>query len=309
MSAKGVIKTIDEYAVHDGPGNRALVFLKGCKLRCKWCQNPELQNFEPEIWFHSAKCIMCGKCLEVCPAGAIDLKKDIGRIDRNKCLGVECSKCVAACPMKAYEIVGFEISAEELYEKLAGYKIFYGQKGGVTLTGGDPLHLPDFTAEVLKLCHEGGIHTAIETSLYSDYDTLLKVVENCDLILCDIKHMNSEKHKEGTGVPNELILENLERLDKDYKGEIVARVPLIPGYNDYKENILDTIKFLKTLKNIKGLDLLPFNIYPVAKYHALGRDWIEYEMMERQSEEYLNELCDLVKSHDSGIRCTIGGLW
>ena len=309
MSSTGIIKTIDEYAVHDGPGNRSLVFLKGCKLRCKWCQNPELQSFEPEIWFHSVKCTKCGRCMEVCPVGAIDLRKDVGRIDRNKCLGVECSKCVVACPAKAYEIVGFEISAEELYERVAKYKCFYGQRGGVTLTGGEPLHLPDFTAEVLKLCHDDGIHTAIETSLYCDYETLLKVVEHCDLIMCDIKHMNSEKHKEGTGVPNELILENLEKLDKDFKGEIVVRVPLIPGYNDYEENISATVKFLNTLKNIKGMDLLPFNVFPVTKYSALGRDWSEYKRLEKQSEEYLSEICDLVKSYGSGLRCTIGGLW
>jgi len=310
MSSKAIIKTIDEYAVHDGPGNRALVFLKGCNLRCGWCQNPELHSFKPEIWFHSNKCIKCGKCVEVCPVGAIDLKKDVGRIDKDKCLGVECSKCVEVCPVKAYAIVGFELSAEELYERVARFKDFYDRSGGgVTLTGGDPIHLPDFSAEVLELCQNDNIHTAIETSLYTDYENVLKVVEHCDLVMCDIKHMNSEKHKEGTGVPNELILENLEKLNKDFKGDIVVRVALIPGYNDYEENISATVRFLKPLKQVKGLDLLPFNIFPVAKYSALGKDWDKYKGLEKQSAEYLGKLCDLVKSYGSSLRCTVGGLW
>ncbi len=296
MSTKAIIKTIDEYAVHDGPGNRALVFLKGCNLRCGWCQNPELQNFKSEIWFHSNKCIKCGKCVEVCPVDAIDLQRDIERIDKEKCLGAQCGKCVEVCPVNALQIVGYELSAEELYERVARYKEFYDRSGGgVTLTGGDPIHYPDFSAETLELCQKDNIHTAIETSLYTDYKNLKKVAEYCDLIMCDIKHMNSDKHKEGTGVPNELILENLEKLNREYKGDIVVRVALIPGYNDSDENISATVRFLDPLKQVKGLDLLPFNVFPVAKYNALGDEWDKYKGLKTQSDEYIDKLCKLVQ--------------
>ena len=308
MSTKAIIGKIDEYAVHDGPGTRALVFLKGCLLRCKWCQNPELIKFEPEIWFHKVLCKRCGLCQEVCPANAINLENDdLHRIDREKCLGFECGKCVEVCPYNALRIVGYEMTAEGLWRQLAKYKGFFqGTKGGITLTGGDPLHLPDFSAEVLELCKRDNIHTAIETSLYGSYQNLRKIARYCDLILADIKHMDSEKHKEGTGVPNKVILENFRRLNEDFEGEIVVRIPLIPGYNDDEENIRKTAEFLAPLERVKGIDLLPFNAFPVTKYEALGIDWA-YRGVRKQSDEHLNRLCEIVKSYKT--HCTIGGLW
>jgi pyruvate formate lyase activating enzyme len=307
MPTKAIIKTIDEYAVHDGPGTRALVFLKGCNLHCKWCQNPELIKFEPEIWFHEALCKGCGRCRDVCPVNAINLGEDIKRIDREKCLGVKCSECVKVCPHNALQVVGYEITSEELWRQLAKYKIFYqGSGGGITLTGGEPLHWPDFSAEVLELCKKDSISTAIETSLYGNYEKLWKIVKYCDLILSDIKHMDSEKHKEGTGVPNELILENFKKLNRDFKGEIVVRIPLIPGYNDDEENIRKTAEFLTPLERIKGIDLLPFNVFPIAKYKALGIDWA-YKGVQKQSDEHLSRLCEIVKAYKN--HCTTGGMW
>ena len=307
MSTKAIIKTIDEYAVHDGPGTRALVFLKGCALHCKWCQNPELIKFEPEIWFHKALCKGCGKCKDVCPVNAINLELDINRIDKEKCLGVDCRKCVEVCPSNALQVVGYEITAEELWRQLAKYKPFYqGSGGGITLSGGDPLHLPDFSAEVLELCQKDNIDTAIETSLYGSYENLWKIARYCDLILTDIKHMDNEKHKEGTGVPNELILENFKRLNEDFKGDIVVRVPLIPGFNDDEENIRKTAEFLAPLERIKGIDLLPFNVFPIAKYEALGIDWV-YKGVQKQSDKHLSRLCEIVKSYKA--HCTVGGMW
>ena len=307
MSIKAIIKAVDEYAVHDGPGARALVFLKGCNLHCEWCQNPELIKFEPEIWFHKALCKGCGKCQDVCPTDAINLENDLQRIDKDKCLGIDCSKCVEACPNNALQTVGYEITAEELYKQLAKYKVFYTNSGGgITLSGGDPIFFPDFSAEVLELCQNNNIHTAIETCLYGSSENLWKIAEHCDLIMSDIKQMDSEKHKEGTGVPNELILENFKRLNKDFEGEIIVRVPLIPGYNDDEENIRKTAEFLAPLERIKGIDLLPFNVFPIAKYEALGIDWV-YKGANRQSKEHLNRLSEIVKQYKP--HCTIGGLW
>ena len=306
---KGIIKVVDEMAVHDGPGLRSLVFLKGCTLKCKWCQNPELLDFRPEIWFHKLLCKKCGQCKEVCPAHAIDLDSDEKRINKAKCIGIECFKCVKVCLNNAIQVVGYEITAEDLYKHIAKYKFFYehSNSGGVTLTGGEPLHQAEFAAEVINRCKENGIHTAIETSLYASYETLWKVVNCCDLIMCDIKHMDIKKHREGTGAPNELVLENLMRLNHDYKNEIVIRIPLIPGFNNDEDNIVQTLEFLRPLERVKGVDLLPFNVFPVAKYEALSHDW-DYLGVERQSDECLDKLKGIVESYER-FRCTIGGLW
>jgi len=308
MSTEGIIKTVDEHAVHDGPGARALVFVKGCNLRCKWCQNPELQKYEPQIWFHKEFCKGCGLCKDICPVNAINIGSDaIYRIDREKCLGIECGKCVDVCSHKALQTTGIKITAKELWKWLAKYKCFYqGSGGGITLSGGDPLHLLDFSTEVLERCKKDNIHTAVETSLHGTREKLLNMAKHCDLILCDIKHMDSEMHKEGTGVHNELILENLRMLNKDFPGEIVVRVPLIPGYNDSVKNIRKTADFISSLDRIKGIDLLPFNVYPVSKFEALGVKW-EYSKVLKQSDEYLNKLSDIVKSYK--MHCSIGGMW
>lgn len=175
------------------------------------------------------------------------------------------------------------------------------------MTGGEPLHHPDFTAEVLELCQADSIHTAIETSLYAPWQQVWSVARHCDLIMADIKHMDSEKHRWGTGVPNEQILSNFQQLNKDFKHKIVVRVPLIPGFNDDEENIAKTAEFIASQERIEGLDLLPFNVYPVAKYEALGEPW-EYRGVKKQSEEYLKKLYDLAAKY-SHKRCTLGGAW
>jgi pyruvate formate lyase activating enzyme len=246
-------------------------------------------------------------CEEACPVGAITPDND-RRIDIKKCLGVDCSRCVQVCPQKAFEVVGYEITAEELYEELAKYRIFYDHSGGgVTLTGGEPLHQLEFTVEALRLCQQGGIQTAIETSLYADYEDVWKAAQHCDVLLCDIKHMDDDKHRRGTGVPNELILENFKRLNQDYKKDIAIRIALIPGYNDDEENVTRTMEFVNPLQQVKGVDLLPFNVFPIAKYNALSWDW-EYKGVKGQSGEHLARLEEIVKSYKR-FRCTIGGLW
>ncbi len=307
-SIKGTIKIVEEAAVHDGPGLRSLVFLKGCLLSCTWCQNPELLDFEPQIWVYKFLCKECGKCEEVCPTDAINLMSE-KRVDNSKCLGVSCNKCVDVCPHGAMKVVGYDITAEELFKHLAKYQIFYdnSDNGGVTITGGEPLHQADFTAEVMRLCQTKHIHTALESSLYAKYENLEKVAQHCSIIMCDIKHMDNEKHLKATGVPNKLILENLKRLDDEFDINIVVRIPLIPGFNDNVENVTKTLDFISELRNVKQLDLLPFNVYPAAKYDALSIDW-PHEGVERQTDEKIAELSALADNYKS-IKCTVGGLW
>lgn len=306
---KAYIKGFDEMAVHDGPGTRALVFVMGCNLRCKWCQNPELLYPNPQVWFCSPnRCKRCGHCVEVCPVKAIDLNH-IPRIDIDKCEGVECGKCVEACPEGAYDVVGYEITPEELTKKLIRYKHFYDSSGGgITITGGDPLFVPEFSAELLELCQKEGVHTCIETALFANYKVVLNVVKHCNLILADLKHMDPDKHKEGTGASNKIILENFKKLNKDYNGEIYARIPLIPGFNDDEDNVAETARFLEPLEKVKGLDLLPFNVLPASKYEAVGMSW-EYTNAKRQSNEHLSKLKKIVDSYNKRFVCRIGGMW
>lgn len=325
-AVKGMIKVVEEMAVHDGPGARAIVFLKGCALRCTWCQNPELIKPHPEVWFKKLLCTECGRCVEVCPTGAIKgIDKD-DKWDPEKCNN--CGECVRVCPNKAWEMIGHEVTAEELYQSVARYRQFfdksgrrmladrtesepYGKdgayRGGVTLSGGEPLFQPEFTIAFLKRCKEVGINTTMETCLFAKYDVVWEAVSRCNLLLSDIKHMDEQKHKQGTGVSNEPILENYRKLNRDYEGDIYIRIPLIPGFNDDKENIRRTAEFLYPLEKVKGLDLLGFNTLAVTKYNALGKKWV-HEEARRQSDEYLEELRAIVDSYGR-FATTIGGMW
>ncbi len=303
---KGLITSIQDYTVHDGPGLRSLVFLKGCSLRCGWCQNPECLNGYPEIMFLEKLCAGCMKCEGVCPEGAI-LKGKKKRVDWNKC--TLCMKCVEICPKKALKKVGTWITSEELLGILLSYKPFYdsSDRGGITLSGGDPVFQPEFSAELLKDCREKGLHTAIETSGYADYNIFKKITKHINLLLYDIKHMDDEAHKRGTGVSNKIILENLRRIRKEREDlECIIRIPLIPDYNDDDENVKNTAILLKSI-GIKQLDLLPFNEFPSAKYREIGKGGWKFKYKKRQSDKLLAELKKVVESH--GLKCVIGGLW
>ncbi len=306
MALKGMIKAIEQNAVHDGPGTRLLVFLKGCNMRCKWCQNPETWTIKPEVWFNKNLCKDLGECVKVCPTDAVTMDKD-NKLIAEKCN--QCFDCVEVCKPGALAVVGMEMTAEELAKKIASYKFFITRNrgGGVTISGGEPTFQADFTAEVLRLTRKEGIHTMVETNLFTRYDDIWKVASNCDMIICDIKHMDSDKHKESTGVSNKSILENLTRLNKEYEGEIAVHIPLIPGFNDDEENIVKTLEFLKPLEKVVRIDLLPFNTLAEAKFMSLGKDW-PYKGVEKQSKEYLENLKKTVKSFDK-FDVTIGGLW
>jgi pyruvate formate lyase activating enzyme len=302
----GLITNLQDFAVHDGPGLRVVVFFKGCPIRCKWCQNPI--NLAPfaEIEHQAALCLDCLRCLEICRTpGAITNDKQ-HRIDRKKC--IRCMECISVCPVKALSIVGESTSVEKLTERIARYKPFFdaSDHGGVTLSGGEPTFQPEFAFALLQSCKQLGIHTAIETCGYADYNTLKRIAEISNLILFDIKHMNEISHISGTGVSNGLILDNLTRLCKEVDVEIAVRIPLICGFNDDNKNITETMQFVSSLKKIKRVDLLPFNELPSEKYKALGLKW-EYQELKRQPPERLAELEAIVRLY--GLEGTIGGSW
>ena len=264
----GVVSTIQRYSLDDGPGIRTTVFLKGCQLRCPWCQNPETQNHFTEIYFRAANCIGCGKCEEICPVeSAISLTSD-QRINRQVC--IRCMKCTEVCPSSALEVVGREMTVSEVMDEVIRDKLFYDTSGGgLTVSGGEPTLQAAFTTELLKRAKMQGINTCIETNGYAKNEVWKMMLSYLDLIFLDIKHMDPVIHKKFTGVSNELILHNAHYLASQV--EVIIRVPLIPGFNDSGQIIEELGKFLLNVPHIKEVHLIPVHGYGSSKYVMLGK--------------------------------------
>ncbi len=266
---KQTVFNISRGSLSDGDGIRTVVYLKGCPLSCKWCHNPESWKASPQVLFYPTKCIGCGRCLDVCEFGCHKNQNGEHVFDRTSCTG--CGKCADACPSGALAICGEQKTAEEIYSEIKK-DIHYFEKssGGVTFSGGEALIYPDFLVEVLQLCKNDGIHTAIETSFFAPFENIEKIVNLIDLFIVDIKLYDSEKHKKFTGVKNELILENLTKLS-GLHDNVWIRIPLIPDVNDDDQNLADTAKFIKSLGScVKKVELLKYNNLAPSKYRALG---------------------------------------
>jgi pyruvate formate lyase activating enzyme len=241
---EGYIFDIKRFAVHDGPGIRTSIFLKGCPLKCAWCHNPEGIKQKISIWYNKNLCIACGKCVEVCPTNSLTLKGDkppLIVIDRKTC--DLSGKCIEVCPSKALSYTGYEAGVEGLMKEIEKDELFYSTSGGgITLTGGDPLFQPDFSLSLLKACKKKGYHTAIETCLYTTTKEIDKLFEYIDLFIVDIKLYNDLLHKKYTGQSNVRILENFKYLASKTTN-IIVRIQMIPGY---QSNTFLLIHILKT---------------------------------------------------------------
>lgn len=261
-SVEGTIFNIQDFSIHDGPGIRTVVFLSGCPLRCWWCQNPESMTLEPKLFFLADKCSGCGACARVCMKDAVSIINKKASTDRSICNG--CGLCCSTCLNDARRISGERKSAGEITDIAVRDKLFFDSSGGgVTLSGGEVLFQADFSTAILALCKDRGVHTAIETTGFGSWDKLSGLLEYTDLVLFDLKHMDNEMHKAGTGVGNELILENAERICKETNVKLVARVPIIPGFNDTESNVRSLCRFIEEkLEQPVKVHLLP--------YHQLG---------------------------------------
>jgi len=260
----GIIFDIKRYAIHDGPGIRTTVFMKGCPLACRWCHNPEGIEPVPFLAYKKERCIRCGECVENCPEQALCLEEEGVSPSGSPCMN--CFTCTEICPAEAREKVGRKLTAIELFREIQKDTPFYDTSGGgVTFSGGEPLMQVEFLIELLKLCGNAHIHRAVDTTGYASFETLISVAKQTDLFLFDLKMMDSDKHEKYTGVSNHLILDNLKHLAQK-EIDLIIRIPLIPGVNDDVENLDRTGSFLNRLPGIKKVHILPYHNFQKSKF-------------------------------------------
>ena len=298
-----LIFDIKRYAINDGPGIRITIFFKGCPLSCIWCHNPESISPKPQKMFTPSKCISCGECGKACPNRACQLTADGIVTDPQHCN--LSGRCAEVCPTLATEISGETKSISELLRTIEKERPLFDQSGGgVTFSGGEPLLYPEYLGNILEQCGERQIHRTIDTCGLVKTETLLKIATQTDLFLYDLKLMDSAKHREYTGVNNELILQNLQIL-AETGTKILIRIPLIKGVNSDPDNLTATAQFVSQLSGKKkGVNLLPYHYIATHKYHKLGSRYLADNLRE-PDEADLQQAIDCFAAH--GLSATVGG--
>jgi pyruvate formate lyase activating enzyme len=268
----GTVFNIQRFSIEDGPGIRTTVFMKGCPLRCVWCHNPEGLELKPQLMWFDVRCIGARDCISACPKDALRLTPEGMVIDRDAC--DVCGACAEACPAGALEVVGREYSPAEALEEVMRDEAFYRNSGGgVTVSGGEPTMQPRFVEQFLRLCREGGLHTALDTCGYSSSEVLERLLSQADMVLLDLKLLEDKQHRELTGVGVGPVLDSA-RLVTGQGKPLWIRTPIIPGRTDSEENIRDLASFIGSeLKTVERWDLLAFNNTCGAKYRRLDLTW------------------------------------
>jgi pyruvate formate lyase activating enzyme len=298
----GTIFDIKKYAIHDGPGIRSTVFFKGCPLTCRWCHNPEGITVASQRIYRQERCVGCGECIQICPHGVITQTEEGIVSDPAKC--DLCQTCADYCPSEAVEFVGRNVTVDEVMHEIKKDIAFYDESGGgITFSGGEPLMQPEFLLQLLDACAALDLHRTVDTTGYAESELLLQVAHRTDLFLYDLKLMDAGRHRDFTGVSNELILNNLKLLAQN-AARIQVRVPIIPGVNNDAENIDRTADFVSVLPGVEQVAILPFHNSARGKYGRLGMECASSDI-ERPSEENLKIIA--ARLQKSGLQVKIGG--
>lgn len=295
---KGRIFRIQRFSIHDGPGIRTTVFLKGCPLKCAWCHNPESQHFEVDLAYREEKCTGCFECVGICEMKAIRACGEAIVIDRNLCNA--CGMCADVCRAEALFLYGYDADARDVVCEVKKDSVFYRNSGGgVTFSGGEPYSQPDFLLEMLRLCREEGISAAVDTSGYTRWRNIEKTLDFVDLFLYDLKDHDRSRHMRFTGVSNELILENLRKLLE--VSNVVVRIPFIPSCNFQSRDDFRGFLDLLLRLDVGRVDVLPYHSLSRDKYRWLGRTFFEINGKGPDYREFVEVL------RDAGIDVSVGG--
>lgn len=296
-----LIFSIQKFSIHDGPGIRTTIFFKGCPLTCQWCHNPESQSYQKEMFHHAERCISCGRCASSCRQQAIHKGADGLHYDEQQC--THCEVCTESCYHNVWEIVGKEYTVPELMIEIEKDRPFYEQSGGgVTLSGGEVMTQIEFVQELIQSCKEQGISVAVDTCGHAPWENFMRMIENVDFFLYDIKFMDAALHQKYTGVDNTLILENLKRLS-NHGATINLRLPLLAGINTEDHHIQQVLNFIRDL-NIHSVNLLPYHDLATGKYQKMHKQYAA-EIFLKPSDEQMTEIQEMFRLRNYEIK--IGG--
>jgi pyruvate formate lyase activating enzyme len=295
----GAVLNIQRFSIHDGPGIRTTVFLKGCTLRCFWCHNPESIRIQPDLQFHPERCIGCGRCVDACQNGAHRFLDGQHVFLRERC--ESCGRCAEECFAQALTLAGARMTVEQVMAEVRRDAPFYQTSGGgVTLSGGEPARQPQFAHAVLAACRAEGFHTVVETAAYCAWDDLALLLSETNLVLLDLKHLDTARHRDATGAGNERILDNARRLGA-LGVPVVARVPVVPGVNDTPDDIAAIATFACSVPGIRELVLLPFHRLGEGKYQSLGLDYRAREL-QAPAREHMAALASAARACGIDVR-------
>ena len=301
-STTGIVFDIKKFSIHDGPGIRTTIFLKGCPLQCAWCHNPEGISPKPEIQIWGQRCITCGDCVEVCPNSAVSFQGEFRLWDQEIC--IQCGQCAISCPAESVQLVGKTMNVADVMAEIERDVICYDQSGGgVTFSGGEPLNQIRFLKALLRSSKDHQIHTAVDTSGLSSWQNYQEILPYTDLFLFDLKLMDEARHKDYTGVSNQLVVDNLAKLAQSGK-KIIIRIPVIPGINDHKGNIQQTSALLTSLGTIQQIDILPYHRIAQDKYRRMKNEYA-LEDIHPPGEVEMQTIASQLRA--DGFAVTIGG--
>ncbi len=310
---KGLIFDIQGYSVHDGPGCRTLVFMKGCPLRCEWCANPEGLRTAQDLLFRNSRCVNrkngCTRCIDACPQHAIVPNPDVREeaqqilIDRSRCMRCEDHQCVSVCYFEGLLCCGEWRTVNDLMDVFERNRPYWGTRGGVSFSGGEPLLQYAFMQALLKACRDAKIHVAVETSAYIQPDRFLKLMRMVDFAFVDIKHMDAQRHCEKTGKNSDLVLHNIASLvENRWPGRLILRLAVIEGFNDTQDNIEAVAAFMQQL-GLCEINILPFHRLGETKWKQLGKEYLYYDKTGTAKDKLL-QIQDIFLSRH--IACFVG---